>query len=129
MTDWTTIRAHMRTKFSLELDSTEGVSLTWNLESGAVQQKQWLHPVQAFGLPHLLVICAVCDERQLPARDAIRHNNSLAAGSLALGPHGYVMRAVIPMDALSFAALDRMLEMMAHEAARIRVNVERARAA
>jgi hypothetical protein len=121
--DWTIVRAHMRSTFALEYDDTEAVRLRWDIEG--TLQAQWLHPVKAAGLPHVMVICPVVSEASMHPRDAIKHNHTLAVGALALGPQGYVMRAVLPLDSLTLSAFDRMLELLAHEAARIRVQLVR----
>lgn len=123
--EWTTLRAHMRARYSLEYDDAEGVRLTWNLDG--VLQPQWFHPASGLGMQHVMVVCPIVGERELPPRDALRHNNNLAVGTIALARDGYVMRAVLPLDLLSFHAFDRMIEVIAHEAARIRTNIVRAR--
>jgi hypothetical protein len=123
MMDWTLVRAHMRSTFELEYDDAEGIRLRWDVEG--TLQEQWLHPVKAAGLPHLMVVCPVVSEASMHPRDAVKHNNTLAVGALALGPQGYVMRVVLPLDSLTMPALDRMLELTAHEAARIRVQLVR----
>lgn len=123
--EWPSLRAHMRGKYNLEYDDAEGIRLTWDVDG--VAQTQWLHPVAGLGMHHVMVVCPMVGERDLPPRDALRHNNTLAVGTIALARDGYVMRAVLPLELLSFVAFDRMIEVVAHEAARIRANIVRAR--
>lgn len=123
--EWASLRAHMRGKYNLEYDDAEGVRLTFNVDG--VQQTQWFYPVTGLGMQHVMVVCPMVGERDLPPRDALRHNNTLAVGTIALARDGYVMRAVLPLDLLSFTAFDRMIEVIAQEAARIRTNIVRAR--
>jgi len=122
---WSAVRSALRRKFPLEYDDDEGVRLVWHFDG--VAQPQWLHHIRSLDVPHVMVMCPIGGEHDIPARDAVRHNSSLAVGAMALGPTGYVMRAVMPLDAVSHATFERILEVLACEAARIRGNINRAR--
>ncbi len=130
MLDWATVRAHVATRFSVAASSEDALQLRWNIsraDGTVVEQAERLSAARAFGVPHVLIVCPVVAEAALPATDALRHNATLAIGALALTPDGYVMRASLPLDGLAFPALDRALELVAHEAARIRDHVTQAR--
>ena len=120
MMDWDTLRAHMRASFELIADETMAITLAWSFEG--TLQHEWLVHVVARGVSHVAIVCPVAHESALPLRAALVHNTTLAVGALALDGEIYVIREVLPLDALTFPALRRACELVAHEAARLRVN-------
>lgn len=121
MMAWETLRAYMRTEFDLVADEAMALTLAWSFE-GDVIQHEWLVHVVARGVSHVAIVCPVVHESALPPRAALVHNTTLAVGALALDGEIYVIREVLPLDALTFPALRRACELVAHEAARLRVN-------
>jgi hypothetical protein len=67
-----------------------------------------------------MILCDVVGIEQLDPKEALAHNHTLAAGALALVDERVVMRLVTPLEELRFERLDRWLELLAHEAARLR---------
>jgi hypothetical protein len=123
MIEWTTLRAHMRANYDLLGDEPDVMSLAWTFvdETGTeLIEHQWVTRGAAGGVPHVAIVCPVGPQTRLSLIEALRHNNTLAIGALALVDDAYVLREVLPLDALTFAALRRALELVAHEAARLR---------
>lgn len=116
------VRAYLRERFKLGVDEPRRIELGWRIHGGAapVLQREIVEPVTAFGVPHILIAAEVMAANALSPVEAVAHNARLAVGSLALVGDMYWMRAVLAIDGTSTAVLDRALELVAHEAARLR---------
>ena len=122
MTTFDDVRAYMRERFKLAVDDARRVELGWRIHGGAapVLQREIVEPVTAFGVPHVLIAADVVASNVMSPVEAVMHNARLAVGSLALHGDVYWVRAVLAIDGTSSAVLDRALEFVAHEAARLR---------
>jgi hypothetical protein len=122
MPTWEETQNHIRSKFKLVVDEARWMGLSWRIpaEPEPVLQRERVELVQAFGLPHLLILCDVFPEDQMSPTDALAHNMTLAIGSLALTEKVYVLRHVLALDGLGWPELERSLEYVAHEAGRLR---------
>ena len=77
MMSWSAVRSFLRRKFPLEYDDDEGIRLVWQFDG--VAQPLWLHSVRALDAPHVMVMCPVGAESDVPPRDAVRHNRGGSA--------------------------------------------------
>jgi hypothetical protein len=119
---WDELVAHVREQWKVAIDSRGRLGLLWTIGEGATaeEQREMVELVHSNGVSYVRITADVAPEDSMSALDAVRVNLTLALGALALDRHSYVLRAVLPLDALTTAALDRSLELVAHEAARIR---------
>lgn len=120
MPTWSQVRAHLRTRFQLRRDDDTELELAWAFPDAVEAQRQIVTAKRALDRPALVIRC----ETALAAfteREALAHNATLAVGAIAFVEDGYVVRHVVFLDELAtFAALERDLELVAHEAARLR---------
>ena len=122
MMTWDELITHVRGRWNVAIDSRDRLGLLWTIGEppDLEEQRELVELVHGGGVPYVRISADVAHEEKLSPLDAVRHNTSLALGALALDRTTYVLRAVLPLDALSTQALDRSLELVAHEAARIR---------
>jgi hypothetical protein len=69
----------------------------------------------------LEITAAVAPEAQLALHAALVHNATLAAGALCIVDGTYRLRFTSPLSMIEPATLSRLGELVAHEAARLRV--------
>lgn len=123
MATWVEVQEHLRGRFKLAVDQPSWIGLAWRFDvpsGGPLLQRQRIELAHASGQPHALVLCDVVPEDAFPPRDALVHNMALAIGALAVHEGIVVLRHLFPLDKLDRADFDRALELMAHEAARLR---------
>lgn len=124
MPTWEQTKQHLRETFTIAVDEPEWIGLGWKFKSAGgsedVLQRQRVELAQAFGTPHLIVLCDIIDVSRVPEQVVLRHNMTLAIGAVAISESIYVLRAVLRLEGLSFDVLDETLEYVAHEAARLR---------
>ncbi len=123
MPSWEETKKHLHERFKIAVEEPSWLGLTWSFPDGEKQefQRQRIELVQAFGQPHLLIMCDVAPEEALSPRDALTHATSMAVGGLSITHGLYVVRHVMPLSNLSWDVLNNALEYTAHEAARLRV--------
>lgn len=127
---WDELMDHVRGKWRVAIDSRDRLGLLWTFNPtpdpdddaapDAEEQREMVELVHGAGTPYVRISAEVGAEESLSSLDAVRHNMTIAVGALALDRKTYVLRAVLPLDVLSTQALDRSLELVAREAARIR---------
>jgi hypothetical protein len=127
MPTWEETQTYMRASYVLVVDEPKWIGLAWSFKSADgtedVVQRERVEQVQAFGEPHLLVLADVAPAGEVAAEQAIgalRHNMSIAIGAIAIADDTFVVRAVVPLETLTWPVLDRTLRQVAHEAARLR---------
>jgi hypothetical protein len=120
MATWDETKAHLRARFKLFRDEAELVMLSWTFEGDPVVQGQSIELRPAFGEPHAVILCDVVARAQMDPAEALAHNMTLAIGALAHDGDRLVLRHVEPLADLPFPRLDRAVELLAHEAARLR---------
>ena len=120
MPTWDETKAHLRERFKLLREEPTWIAMGWTFEGDQRVQEEKIELRQALGEPYALISCDVIGLDQLDPREALAHNNTLAIGALALVEDRVVMRHVLPLEDLAFARLDKALELLAHEAARLR---------
>lgn len=117
---WDELLAHVRGRWTVAIDSRDRLGLLWSVGEPPEEQRELVELIHGGGVPYVRITADVTREEKLSALDAARHNTRLAVGALAIDRANYVLRAVLPLEALSTHALDLSLELVAHEAARIR---------
>jgi len=126
MATWSETRAHLKKTFTIAAEDAEWIGLGWKFKSVRttedVLQRQRIELAQALGEPQLLITCDIIEVHRVPMRVALEHNATLAVGAIAISNDWYVMKHVMPLENLDFAQLNRTLEFLAHESARLRDN-------
>ncbi|MGE0396394.1 MAG: hypothetical protein AB7T06_06720 [Kofleriaceae bacterium] len=119
---WDELITHVRGRWKVAIDAPDRLGLLFRIGEPpeADEQREMVELIHGAGVPYVRITADVAREETLSPLDAVRHNMTLAVGALALDRERYVLRAVLPLDVLSLQALDRSLELLAHEAARIR---------
>ncbi|MFN0253210.1 MAG: hypothetical protein ACKV2T_40425 [Kofleriaceae bacterium] len=119
---WDELLAHVREQWKVAIDARDRLGLLWTIGEGASaeEQREMVELVHRGGVSYVRITADVSPEDSMSALEAVRANSTLALGALALDRHSYVLRAVLPLDALTTTVLDRSLELVANEAARIR---------
>jgi hypothetical protein len=120
---WDELVTHVRETWRVAIDSRDRLGLLWTIDERGDEQREVVELVHSNSVPYVRITADVTHEDDLSALEAVRVNASLSLGALALDRHTYVLRAVLPLDALTSQVLDRSLELVAHEAARIRAEL------
>lgn len=120
MGDWEALRTHLRDKFHIAVDEPNRLGLVWTFPNAEGPQRQYIETVTAFGAPHVLITANVATTHVMKAYDALLHNTQLAIGALCIQDGFYILRVVLPIEGIDRAVIDRSLEFVAHEAARLR---------
>lgn len=121
-TEWRRIQQHVRDTWHPFLDEPHRLAIAWDIgvEPAIEKQRQLVELVHSADGDHVHILCDVVPHLAISPLDALAHNASLAFGALALIDETYVLRAMLPLDDVSIATLDRALRMVSREAARIR---------
>lgn len=117
---WHRVRDHVRAKFHIAVDEPVRLGLVWTFPQATGPQRQYIESVTAFGIPHVMIRANVATTNVMKAYDALLLNTQLAIGALCIQDGFYVIRAVLPIEGVELAVIDRSLEFVAHEAARLR---------
>jgi hypothetical protein len=75
---------------------------------------------RAYGRPWILIMSEIAVEDAMVLRDVLRHNMHLAIGAVALEDGFLVVRHLLPLDDLTWPVLERVMEVVAGAAARLR---------
>jgi hypothetical protein len=121
LTTWAAVVEHLRRQFRLDRVEPGLVALSWSFTDGeqAVVHRQLVREGHSGGELFVVITAEVDASDTLSPIDALRHNGTMAAGALVLDEDQYVLRHGLPAAELSSTALDRALELVAHEAARL----------
>jgi hypothetical protein len=94
----------------------------WAFFDGQIDVKQSvrIEPVAVQGKPWLALAAGVCERGAIDPALALEHNAKIAVGCLAFVGPFCVLRHTMPLDSLTDPDLDRALEFVPHEAARVR---------
>jgi hypothetical protein len=123
MATWEEICTHLRTSYSLVVVESGWLGMEWTFtHQGAVlRQRVKIERSTSYASDWVLVMAAVCRSDALDAAGALRFNARLAIGSLAIEGATCYLRAALPADTLVVRDLDRTIELVARETARLRV--------
>ncbi|MGE5182649.1 MAG: hypothetical protein ACM31C_11330 [Acidobacteriota bacterium] len=125
MASWDELRAHLRATCTVIRDDPEAFAVSWTMTAGdgELVQGVGLAPMTVDGRPWLTMIAELFVESELPARLALLYQDRLAFGALVLREGFFVLRHGAPLAEVTHAELDWTLRTLAHEAARLRLNV------
>lgn len=116
--DWNDLSLHVSARYRLVKREAHWMGVELASEAGDVRIK--IERVTAFEQPWVLIIAAICNERQVDAMAALRYNSRIAVGALMVEHARCYLRAALPFEELSAAALDRTVEFIARESLKLR---------
>ncbi len=119
MPTWDDVRTYLRDRYQLRRFEVAQVELAWTFPDSGEAQRQTVEVRRAMNRP-IVVICCDTGQSAFNEREALEHNMTLGVGALAMAEGEYVLRHVMFLDELSWTTLDLTLEMVAHEAARLK---------
>jgi hypothetical protein len=115
---WEQLVAHVRRHHVLVVEQPRHLAIGWKIRN--VVQLEQIERVTALGAPAVRIVSAAGPAATLDAARVLEHNLRMPVGSVALHGQAYVVRHVVPLAGLTPERLDEVLEVVAHEAARIR---------
>ena len=120
---WTAASVHLTATRSVRAEAPLACELAIEvvLPSGSCSQIVVVELGTAGGRPWLMLRAPVGREDMLEVTDTLRHNATLAIGALALAAGGHELRYGMFAESTSVAALDGAIDLLAHEAARLRM--------
>lgn len=118
MNDWNELSLHVSAKYRVVKRETHWIGV--ELAFGGREVRVKLERVTAFEKPWVLVLAAVCREKQVDAMAALRYNARTAVGSLVLERERCYLRAALPLEESGAAALERTVEFLARESLKLR---------
>lgn len=78
--------------------------------------------VEAFGEEHVVISCNVGTAASMTCYDALLVNAELAIGALCFHEGHLVLRVVLPLEGVDTAVIEKSVELLAREAARLRID-------
>ncbi len=119
MTTWAEVQAHMRTRYELETDTPRGFSLWFGYADGHRQRVE-VRRFQAFEIDWLEFRSVVCTASKFEPVEALRHNDSMACGALAIdGNDTLVLIYSAPLPTMDTEELELPLFVVAGHARRL----------
>src|SRR5215470_17265066 len=112
------IRRHLHASGRVVHEATTWLGLVIRLGERAFQKVR-----VDLDASRIIVRADVCGAGALAAEDALCRNAELDAGALALANGIYVLRHVLPLRHVALADVDRVVDAVAVEAARLRAHV------
>ena len=118
MNDWNDLCLHVGVNYQLIKNQPHwlGIEIPFELENVRIK----LERVTAFAEPFVLVIAMVCSETHVGALAALRYNALIAVGALVVENDRCYLRAALPLEDLSAATLDRLIDFIARESIKLR---------
>jgi hypothetical protein len=112
MSTWSEIRNHAKAQHDLQSETERGFRLTWSDSSGRSQliQARW---VRAFDADWLELKSPVCHAHEMDPTEALKKNNELAVGALAIDDPYMVVVHNVQLDGLAVSAFDASLALIA----------------
>lgn len=129
--EWGELRAHLGGRQVLQ-DDGERLMLLLRYAGTAAEAGQGPGPgpginqrvevaqAEVVGQPWVALWADVCPAAEIEPRRALVHNASLAVGSICVEGDHYFIRHAAPLSGLEASHLDLMIDLVAHEAARLR---------
>jgi hypothetical protein len=118
MTTWDETRSDLRARFALLHDEPTWCGRRWRVATLEIDQRVEL--VELAGDPWIQIVTDVDHPTAIDPTTALARNVTLSMGALALENGRYKLRCALPLDGLSLDKLATWMEMMAHEAGRLR---------
>jgi hypothetical protein len=112
MPSWGEVQEYARTNYKLAEDGESFFSLVFAYESGR-SQKIFIRKFTAFDKEWIEFRSAVCKEAELPHRVALRKNDDIACGALALDNDGdYVLLYSVPLPSMDLEEFELPLHVI-----------------
>lgn len=118
MIDWNDLSQYIGAQYRVIRKDPHWLGVELPFTDAAVRIK--LEPATAFDAPWVLVIAAICSERHIDARAALRYNALLALGSLVIEGELCYLRAALPIDEQCAQVLDRTIDFIAQQSLALR---------
>ncbi len=119
MTTWAEVQAHVRTRYELDTDTDDGFSLSFGYADGHRQLVQ-VRRFQAFEIDWLEFRSAVGPASWLDPEQALRQNEAMACGSLAIDAQDtLVLLYSAPLPTMDTEELELPLFVIAGHARRL----------
>jgi hypothetical protein len=122
LADWNALLNHVARHYEVARRGDDWLQLVWTFptdEGEPLAQVLEITRAQALGGTFVRLLARVVDRRALDANAALRLNFSLVVGHLAHHDDAVVLMHYLPLPAAA-GELDRALELVPHEAARLR---------
>jgi hypothetical protein len=120
MTTWAEIRAYVRARYELETDTAHSFSLSFCYQDGSKQRIE-VRRFEAFEIDWLEFRSTVCAASKLDAVEALRQNDTMACGALALDESDtVVLLYAAPLPTMDTEELELPLFVVAGHAHRLR---------
>ena len=125
MASWDDVRAHLRATFAVVRDSPDGIAMSWKLALAGHELVQGvgIAPIAIEARPWLTMIADLCTESELPLRTALLYQDRLPIGAIVLRKDTFLMKHNLPLET-PYEELDFRIRLLAHEAARLRLNLK-----
>lgn len=119
---WTCIVEHLHATHEVtdEWATACDVALEVPLAEGATRQIVTVEHGSVGGAPWLMLRATVGPQDRIDGREALRHNGTLAIGALAIEDGLHVIRHGVCPAGIGVDGIDRLIEHVGHEAARLR---------
>ncbi len=118
MMDWNDLSLHVSARYPVVKCEAHWIGIELPSEAGDVRIK--IERITAFEKPWVLVIAAICNEKQVDAMAALRYNARIAVGALVVEHERCYLRAALSLDEIDAAAVDRTVEFIARESLKLR---------
>jgi hypothetical protein len=119
MPTWTEAQTYLRGRYQLRRDEPTEIELAWTFPGAPEVQRQIVELRRAVKRPLMVIRCDT-GQSAFSEREALEHNMTLGVGALAIADGEYVLRHAMLLDELAWGTLDLALELVAHEAARLK---------
>src|SRR5262245_42904214 len=121
MPAWEEVRAHLRSRYQLVVDDAEWVGMVWafTYRDLTIEQRLKVERVATEAGDWLVVRAAVCPANKIDPLDALRFSARLAIGGLIVAGEMCYLRTTFPMKTVTYEDLDRAIEYIARETARL----------
>jgi hypothetical protein len=123
--DWNGVRAALRGKFVVERDEPEalGIRVMMTVEEEEIRQDVGLAPTELHGRPWLVLIAPVCFADRIDPNVLVKYEDLIPSGALVLRGDMYLLRDGVLFESLTSLTLAWTVAMIAHEAAKVRLNL------
>src|SRR5580765_2387967 len=125
MASWDEVRAHVKATFAVVRDAPDGIAMSWKLALAGHELVQGvgIAPITIEGRSWLTMIADLCTEAELPLRTALLYQDRLPIGAIVLRKEMFLLKHNLPLDT-GYEELDFRIRVLAHEAARLRLNLK-----
>jgi len=123
--DWDGVRSALRAKFPVERDEPDafGIRVMMTVDGAEIRQDVGLAPTELHGRRWLVLIAPVCFGERIDAKTLVKYEDLIPSGALVLRGESYLLRDGVLFEALTPITLAWTVAVIAHEAAKVRLNL------